>query len=34
MLAELAVADPSAFSQLVGLAREALPAEVNAPAAA
>jgi large subunit ribosomal protein L20 len=32
MLAELAVNDPGAFAQLVTLAREALPAVVNAPA--
>jgi large subunit ribosomal protein L20 len=34
MLAELAVNDPGAFTQLVGLAREALPEDLNAPAAA
>jgi large subunit ribosomal protein L20 len=33
MLAELAVADPQAFTALVELARTALPADVNAPAA-
>jgi large subunit ribosomal protein L20 len=33
MLAELAVADPQAFSALVDVARTALPADVNAPAA-
>jgi large subunit ribosomal protein L20 len=33
MLAELAVADPSAFSALVKVARKALPANVNARAA-
>ena len=33
MLAELAVADPSAFSALVEVARKALPANVNDPAA-
>ncbi|WP_124039398.1 50S ribosomal protein L20 [Neoactinobaculum massilliense] len=31
MLAELAVNDPAAFSGLVKVAREALPADVNAP---
>ncbi|MDR2373006.1 MAG: 50S ribosomal protein L20 [Bifidobacteriaceae bacterium] len=34
MLAELAVTDPGAFTQLVGLAKAALPADVNAPVAA
>ncbi|MDR3107746.1 MAG: 50S ribosomal protein L20 [Bifidobacteriaceae bacterium] len=34
MLAELAVTDPGAFAQLVILAQDALPADVNAPAAA
>ncbi|MDR1393894.1 MAG: 50S ribosomal protein L20 [Bifidobacteriaceae bacterium] len=34
MLAELAVSDPGAFAQLVELARQALPADLNAPAAA
>jgi len=33
MLAELAVADPQAFAALVTVARTALPADVNAPAA-
>ena len=33
MLAELAVADPQAFTALVEVARTALPADVNAPAA-
>jgi large subunit ribosomal protein L20 len=33
MLAELAVADPTAFSALVEVARKALPANVNDPAA-
>jgi large subunit ribosomal protein L20 len=33
MLAELAVADPQAFTALVGVAKAALPADVNAPAA-
>jgi large subunit ribosomal protein L20 len=33
MLAELAVADPQAFTALVEVARAALPADVNAPAA-
>jgi large subunit ribosomal protein L20 len=33
MLAELAVSDPQAFAALVKVAREALPADVNAPAA-
>jgi large subunit ribosomal protein L20 len=33
MLAELAVNDPAAFSALVVVARAALPADVNAPAA-
>jgi large subunit ribosomal protein L20 len=33
MLAELAVADPQAFATLVAVAKEALPADVNAPAA-
>ena len=33
MLAELAVNDPAAFATLVGLAKAALPADVNAPAA-
>ncbi|MDR2382078.1 MAG: 50S ribosomal protein L20 [Bifidobacteriaceae bacterium] len=34
MLAETAVNDPATFAHLVSLAREALPADVNAPAAA
>ncbi|MDR2347964.1 MAG: 50S ribosomal protein L20 [Bifidobacteriaceae bacterium] len=34
MLAEVAVADPATFTHLVGLARQALPADVNAPSAA
>jgi large subunit ribosomal protein L20 len=33
MLAELAVSDSAAFAALVATAREALPADVNAPAA-
>jgi len=33
MLAELAVTDPKAFTALVEVARTALPADVNAPAA-
>ncbi|MDR1799741.1 MAG: 50S ribosomal protein L20 [Bifidobacteriaceae bacterium] len=33
MLAELAVTDPGAFAQLVALAKQALPEDVNAPAA-
>jgi large subunit ribosomal protein L20 len=33
MLAELAVNDPAAFTTLVELAKAALPADVNAPAA-
>ncbi len=33
MLAELAVSDAAAFTQLVDIARKALPADVNAPAA-
>jgi large subunit ribosomal protein L20 len=33
MLAELAVADPQAFAALVTVAKTALPADVNAPAA-
>jgi large subunit ribosomal protein L20 len=33
MLAELAVADPAAFSALVAVARQALPADVNAATA-
>jgi large subunit ribosomal protein L20 len=33
MLAELAVSDPQAFVGLVEVARTALPADVNAPAA-
>ena len=33
MLAELAVGDPQAFAALVEVARAALPADVNAPAA-
>ncbi len=33
MLAELAVSDPSAFTALVQVARDALPADVNTPAA-
>ncbi len=33
MLAELAVNDPAAFTVLVGVARKALPKDVNAPAA-
>src|SRR5690606_3254571 len=34
MLAELAVSDEAAFTQLVEIARKALPADVNAPASA
>jgi len=34
MLAELAVNDPAAFNSLVEVAKKALPADVNAPAAA
>jgi large subunit ribosomal protein L20 len=34
MLAELAVNDPAAFSQLVQLAKDALPADTSAPKAA
>ena len=33
MLAELAVNEPAAFTALVSVARKALPADVNAPAA-
>jgi large subunit ribosomal protein L20 len=33
MLADLAVADPQAFTALVAVAKAALPADVNAPAA-
>ena len=33
MLAELAVNDPAAFTALVDIARQALPKDVNAPAA-
>jgi large subunit ribosomal protein L20 len=33
MLAELAVADPQTFAALVEVAKSALPADVNAPAA-
>jgi large subunit ribosomal protein L20 len=33
ILAELAVSDPQAFAALVEVARAALPADVNAPAA-
>ena len=33
MLAEMAVADPQAFAALVDVAKTALPADVNAPAA-
>jgi large subunit ribosomal protein L20 len=33
MLAELAVSDPQAFTALVAVAKNALPADVNAPAA-
>ena len=33
MLAELAVSDPPAFTALVQVARDALPADVNTPAA-
>ncbi len=33
MLAELAVNDPAAFTTLVEVAKAALPADVNAPAA-
>jgi large subunit ribosomal protein L20 len=33
MLAEMAVADPQAFAALVNVAKTALPADVNAPAA-
>jgi large subunit ribosomal protein L20 len=32
MLAEIAVSDPNAFEKLVGLAKAALPEDVNAPA--
>jgi large subunit ribosomal protein L20 len=33
MLADMAVNDPAAFAQLVAMAKKALPADVNAPAA-
>ncbi len=33
MLAELAISDPAAFAALVQVARDALPADVNTPAA-
>ncbi|HEX7589808.1 MAG TPA: 50S ribosomal protein L20 [Demequinaceae bacterium] len=33
MLAEIAVSDPAAFTLLVGIAKAALPKDVNAPAA-
>lgn len=33
MLADIAVSDPAAFTQLVGIAKAALPKDVNAPAA-
>ncbi len=33
MLAEIAVSDPAAFTQLVGIAKAALPKDINAPAA-
>jgi large subunit ribosomal protein L20 len=33
MLADLAVSDPAAFAALVEVARQALPADVNTPAA-
>ena len=33
VLADLAVTDPAAFTALVEVARKALPADVNAPAA-
>ena len=33
MLAEIAVSDAETFSALVKMAKEALPADVNAPAA-
>jgi large subunit ribosomal protein L20 len=33
MLADIAVTDPAAFTQLVGIAKAALPKDVNAPAA-
>ncbi len=33
MLAEIAVSDPAAFTKLVGIAKAALPKDVNAPAA-
>jgi len=33
MLAEMAIADPQAFAALVTIAKTALPADVNAPAA-
>ena len=33
MLAEIAVSDPAAFTQLVDIAKTALPKDVNAPAA-
>ncbi|MDR1634415.1 MAG: 50S ribosomal protein L20 [Bifidobacteriaceae bacterium] len=34
MLAEIAVTDPATFSELVAKAKDALPADVNAPVAA
>nr|WP_297422619.1 50S ribosomal protein L20 [uncultured Actinotalea sp.] len=34
VLAELAVNDPAAFAKIVQLAKDALPADVNAPSAA
>lgn len=34
MLAEMAVNDPKAFTAIVALAKQALPADVNAPSAA
>ncbi|MFN3340585.1 MAG: 50S ribosomal protein L20, partial [Dietzia sp.] len=33
VLADLAVTDPAAFTALIEVARKALPADVNAPAA-
>ncbi|MFT4088758.1 MAG: 50S ribosomal protein L20, partial [Gordonia sp. (in: high G+C Gram-positive bacteria)] len=33
VLADIAVTDPAAFTGLVEVARKALPADVNAPAA-
>ena len=34
VLAELAVNDPAAFAKIVQVAKDALPADVNAPSAA